>query len=488
MRGLLRLLVPAVALAALSPATAYAAWNGAGSGAGSASADSVLRASPPTPTRGAGSVGLSWSPSTLSSGRPVGRYDVIRHQGTTSTVVCSGVTTTACTDSSPLAGPVQYGVVGRVGTSWTGPESAPAGFTYDDAAPTTTLATTPATPDGLNSWYVHDVTVTLSAVDPGSPASGVKEIHYTVNGGAETVVPGSSATLTVTQEQANTISYWAVDNNGNAQSPVGSGTVRLDKSRPVSAITTNDAAGWNTTGTVTLAATDGPNGSGVASILDKVDGAAQYSTYSSALVLTDGTRTVTYHAVDNAGNAEADRTATVKVDTVKPTASVSPASGATTNTVTITGVDATSGVHHVEYRLDGAATYTTGSSITWAAGSGAHTVVYRAVDNAGNVGDAATATFTASSSLAAPVVSCGTTAKKLVNVSWTAVTGATSYDLYYPDGLTLATNQTGTTFPLSIVGQSGIFQVKARNASGTSPFSNVLTYDVGNGSNVGTCR
>ncbi len=45
---------------------------------------------------------------------------------------------------------------------------------------------------GNNGWYVSNVTISLTATDSGS---GVKEIHYSVDGGAEVVVAGSSASV-----------------------------------------------------------------------------------------------------------------------------------------------------------------------------------------------------------------------------------------------------------------------------------------------------
>lgn len=84
------------------------------------------------------------------------------------------------------------------------------------------------------------------------------------------------------------------------------------------------------------------------------------------------------------------------------------------------------------------------------------------------------------------VVTCGTTGKKSVVINWTAVSGATSYDLYFPSGA-FAQNVTTTTFTLTTVNQSGTFFVRAKNASGAGPASNSATYNVGNGNGNGTC-
>lgn len=88
----------------------------------------------------------------------------------------------------------------------------------------------------------------------------------------------------------------------------------------------------------------------------------------------------------------------------------------------------------------------------------------------------------------APVVTCGALGKKLVTLTWAAVPGATSYDLYYPNGSTLAGNQTGTSFAFDgTANVIGDFSVKARNGSVVSAMSNSKHYDTGTGSGSGTC-
>jgi len=98
-----------------------------------------------------------------------------------------------------------------------------------DKAPTVTAIDMSGTA-GLNGWYVSDVTVSLTATDP-SPSSGVKEIHYILNG-AKTVVSGSTTTFTLTAEGINTLEYWTVDNAGNSETAKAR-TLKIDKTPPV---------------------------------------------------------------------------------------------------------------------------------------------------------------------------------------------------------------------------------------------------------------
>jgi len=93
----------------------------------------------------------------------------------------------------------------------------------------------PSIPDGLNGWYVSDVTVTLNATDPWSNgvSSGVKEIRYTINDGLEQVLPGNIGSFVITEDGKNIfIEYWAVDWVGNVETPKKSFTIDIDQTVP----------------------------------------------------------------------------------------------------------------------------------------------------------------------------------------------------------------------------------------------------------------
>src|SRR5207247_514863 len=145
-------------------------------------------------------------------------------------------------------------------------------------------------------------------------------------------------------------------------------TVRIDTVAP--ATTDNAPAGWSKTAvTVTLAATDAS--SGVATTEYKIDGAGSFTTGSTVSLpapadhSNDGPHTITYRSTDTAANVETSKTATVRIDTTAPsTADDAPAGWRNTAvTVHLTATDASSGVATTEYKLDGAATYTTGASV-----------------------------------------------------------------------------------------------------------------------------
>jgi alpha-tubulin suppressor-like RCC1 family protein len=117
-------------------------------------------------------------------------------------------------------------------SSWTnimpvcGPVDAMAG--QDVTSPTTTAIMSGT--QGNNGWYVSDVQMTLIAADDGG-GSGVKEIHYTVDG-IENVVPGCSASYLIAGDGAHSVIYYATDNAGNMETPPQRMSVNIDKTPP----------------------------------------------------------------------------------------------------------------------------------------------------------------------------------------------------------------------------------------------------------------
>jgi hypothetical protein len=95
-------------------------------------------------------------------------------------------------------------------------------FGVDCCEPESSHILSPTDPDGNNNWYTQDVTVKITATDPLCPDpclgtnSGVKEIHYVVNGDPK-VKTGTSVTFKLTEQGVNFVEYWAVDNAGNVE-------------------------------------------------------------------------------------------------------------------------------------------------------------------------------------------------------------------------------------------------------------------------------
>jgi hypothetical protein len=216
------------------------------------------------------------------------------------------------------------------------------GINIDGTAPSTTANNTCTAENG---WCKGDkADVVLNAVDQAG-LSGVKEIHYSVDGGAEQVATGDTTTVSVplSGSGAGTVRYWAVDKAGNVEA-ANAVALKWDNIAPTVTHTLSPAANadeWNNSDvTVTFAAKDDDNGSGVASVTAPV----KVSTETTGQLVT-GT------AKDTAGNVGTDAV-TVRLDKTKPVITGAVTSGTKgTNgwyvgpvTVTFTCSDALSGV------------------------------------------------------------------------------------------------------------------------------------------------
>jgi hypothetical protein len=103
----------------------------------------------------------------------------------------------------------------------------------------------PPEPDGENDWFISNVTVFLNASDD---LSGVKEIRYTIDGGPEQVITGSSGSFVLTEEGDDIlVEYWAIDNAGNVENPKNSFTIDIDKTPPLVKLSVKIIfdKGWN---------------------------------------------------------------------------------------------------------------------------------------------------------------------------------------------------------------------------------------------------
>jgi hypothetical protein len=78
-----------------------------------------------------------------------------------------------------------------------------------------------------NGWHVSDVQMTLTAAD-NIGGSCIKEIHYTVDG-TETVVQGSSVSFSIVSDGNHAVTYYAIDNAGNVETPPHVMSINIDK-------------------------------------------------------------------------------------------------------------------------------------------------------------------------------------------------------------------------------------------------------------------
>ena len=165
--------------------------------------------------------------------------------------------------------------------------------------------------------------------------------------------------------------------------------------------------GWyNTPVTVTLSAQDDFIGSGVAYTQYSLDNGASWTTYTGPFQVTkQGTDTVLARSVDNAGNWEDPKSATFKIDTALPMTTITGSGTQGCNgwyispvTVTLQGSDPNgsngSGVNYLQYSLNGSGWANVPNPYTFTlSNTGCYTLQARAVDNACNTGNPATAQF-----------------------------------------------------------------------------------------------
>ena len=267
----------------------------------------------------------------------------------------------------------------------------------DNVKPSTSIAVSPAAPNGSAGWYVTTPSFTLSASDA---TSGVASTLYRIDSGATQTYSGA---VSIPDGQ-HTITYWSVDSAGNTETSTTTSTIKVDTVKPSTSITITPASpdgtnGWRVSATsFTLGGSDAT--SGVASTFYKIDGGATQTYSGSAVSIPQGSHTVSYWSVDNAGNTESATTSpAIKVDTVKPstTLTTAPATPDGTNnwfqrssvTFTLAATDATSGVANSYYTIDGGAQQTYSGTVTVNT-QGDHTVTYWSVDTAGNTEATAT--------------------------------------------------------------------------------------------------
>lgn len=329
-----------------------------------------------------------------------------------------------------------------------------------------------------------------STTTGGRAVSGYKIARYsTATGGAavaatggcagvvtnlsctEAGVPGGTWFYTVTPVLGN----WA-----GAESTRSAGVVTdsIPPSVSVASITpTPNAAGYNNSSpvTVSLAAQDNAGGSGVASITYVLDGGQSVTVSGASASVSiggEGTHTLVYSATDAAGNASANQTLTVRIDTLAPgspslgapavinaaNAAAVPISGSAESGSTVT-VTASDGSGHT---VTGTATANTSGS--WSLPTlnvsgltdGTITLKATAQDAAGNVSPATTAT--AQKDTQAPV------APTLTAPATVSSANAASFSVS-------GTSEAGARIALTVTDSAGAFVAGSATADSTGRWS-----------------
>jgi hypothetical protein len=163
---------------------------------------------------------------------------------------------------------------------------------YDATAPVAFVPTV-----ATSSWTnALAMTVNFATTDA---SSGVASYLVKIDGGAyiNNVTSPYNLDISTTADGAHTVTVKAIDNAGNYTEETA-GTILLDKTPPTLGITVSSAA----IPSITLSATD--SSSGVLAIYYHWGSGADMI-YSSSITAPIGTHTLSYYAVDNAGNISA---------------------------------------------------------------------------------------------------------------------------------------------------------------------------------------
>lgn len=198
-----------------------------------------------------------------------------------------------------------------------------------DSRPPSTTATRSVQPNA-NGWSKTDVAVNFTAGDNPN-GSGIKELRYSVNGGPETIVTDTTASLALSTDGAHNVAYYAKDNAGNAETP-RTLMVMIDKTAPTikGAQTPGaNASGWNNSEvSVRFACSDS---------LSDVETCSAPATLSREGANQSATGT----AVDKAGNSASVTIANISIDTTNPKVAVSRTPSPNANGWNNTTVEAT---------------------------------------------------------------------------------------------------------------------------------------------------
>ncbi len=272
-------------------------------------------------------------------------------------------------------------------------------ISVDNTNPQTILTTGTPLFEADGKRYITSATpLTLSATDPvvNGFASGISYTHYRIDGGAFVSYTGSSFSMT---EGIHTVEYQSLDNVGNTES-AKSEIFYVDNTPSVTSLSTGepkyqtaDKVYVTPNTPITLTAGDPVTASvssGVSRIEFKID-SGNFTSYTTAITLSEGVHTVSFRSVDNVGNTETENSQVYSVDSTPPVTTLTPSAplfnalyAPLSTTYALSAIDpvsnnVSSGVMKIVYQIDGGAEaqYTQPIALT----EGEHTITYYAKDN-----------------------------------------------------------------------------------------------------------
>jgi hypothetical protein len=240
---------------------------------------------------------------------------------------------------------------------------------------------------GFNDWYVSEVRIDIASSDG---VSGISAVIYNLDGSGERTYEGE---FIVSLEGSHDLTYYALDVAGNAENE-HTLQFNIDTSRPTVEGEAQGTAGVNGWFLSSIAIEIRGNDmvSGIDSIMYQLDGAIWTNYYSSVEVSQQGEHSISFYAIDHAGNQAEPVNLTFRIDSVLPTARCNVTGEQGQNgwfvgalSVNLTGLDDLSGITALMYRLDGTS-WSEYSGDILIETEGQHTLEYFAIDLAGNNG------------------------------------------------------------------------------------------------------
>ena len=282
------------------------------------------------------------------------------------------------------------------------------------------------------------------------------------NSGSVSVSPSGVPSGNVFPLGTTAVTWTATDGSGNTATATQTVTV-LDDDAPVSVA--SGPSGWSTSTPVVVTLTASDAASGVREIRYSVGGAEQVVAGATAdvNVTAEGATEITFHAVDNAGNAEAPKTVIARIDTAAPTVTCEAPDGAWHDDDVSLGCTAEDGASGLANAADAAFSLST-SVPAGSVDANASTGLRQVCDAAGNC---ATAGPIAGNkvdreaptvSIAVPAASAAFTQGSSVSTSFTCADGAGS-------GIASCTGP--STVPTTALGP-GTLSVTATDMAGNS--------------------
>lgn len=191
-------------------------------------------------------------------------------------------------------------------------------FGIDQTAPVSTANINGK--NGENGWYTTDVQVDLSADDQNG--SGVENIEYALN---NSTFAAYTTPFTISDEGGHNLKFRATDKAGNIEE-LKTITIKIDKTPPQTTLYMSWSKGgsewYGSDVVVSFDAKD--NIPGLPAIFYKLDDENNFTRYldNTIKITKEGSTTITYYSVDDAGNVENPKLKEIKIDKTPPVVSL----------------------------------------------------------------------------------------------------------------------------------------------------------------------